>query len=99
MGLIQRAIEASGIATVSISMLREATAKLGLPRSVFVRWPFGHALGEPFNRAQQLTVIRDALAALYAPAPGALVTLPYRWRRERYTEPKDWALGPGSGPG
>lgn len=94
MGLIQRAVEAAGIPTVSISVLRDVTVKVRPPRAVFVRWPFGHALGEPGNRAQQLTVIRDALAALYATAPGTLVDLPYRWRRERYTEPEDWNLGP-----
>lgn len=81
---------------MSVSLLREVTEKLRPPRAVFVRWPFGHPLGEPFNRAQQLTVIHDALAALYAPAPGALVSLPYRWRRERYAEPTRWDLGPGS---
>lgn len=66
--------------------------KVRPPRAVFVRWPFGHPLGEAGNRAQQLTVIRDALRLLYAGTPGALVDLPYRWRRERYVEPTDWAL-------
>ncbi len=97
MGLIQRAIEASGIATVSLSILREATSKIRPPRAVSVRWPFGHPLGEPFNNAQQLTIIRQALAVLYVATPGALVELPYRWRRDRYTEPADWSLGPGEG--
>ncbi len=92
MGLIQRAIEASGIPTVSVSVLRDVTAKLRPPRAVLVRWPFGHPLGEPFNRAQQMTVIHDALALLYTAGRGALVVLPYRWRRERYTEPTDWEL-------
>lgn len=77
-------------------MLREITEKLRPPRAVILRWPFGHPLGEPFNRAQQLTVIHHALEALYAPAPGTLVSLPYRWRRERYAEPTRWDLGPRS---
>ncbi len=92
MGLIQRAIEASGIPTVSVSLLRDVTEKLRPPRAVFLRWPFGHPLGEPFARAQQMTVIHDALAMLYTSSPGALVALPYRWRRERYTAPTDWEL-------
>lgn len=63
------------------------------PRAVFVRWPFGHALGEPFNRVQQRTIIHAALAALYHGEPGALIELPYRWRRERYVEPTSWDIG------
>ena len=92
MGLIQRALEAAGIPTVSVSLLREVTEKLRVPRAVAVRWPFGHPLGEPFNRAQQLTVIRDALGALYTAAPGTIVNLPYLWRRHEYAEPRDWAF-------
>ncbi len=94
MGLIQHAIEKSGIPTVSISLLLELTERIRPPRAVYVRWPFGHPLGEPFNRAQHLTVIRDALAALYTASPGSVVSLPYRWRRERYAEPTSWDLGP-----
>jgi D-proline reductase (dithiol) PrdB len=91
-GLIQRAIEANGVPTVSVSLLHDVTEKLRPPRAVCLRWPFGHPLGEPFARAQQLTVIHDALALLYTAVPGVLVTLPYRWRRERYAEPTDWEL-------
>jgi D-proline reductase (dithiol) PrdB len=78
---------------VSVSALRDATLRLRLPGAVFVPWPFGHALGEPFTRAQQLTVIRDAPAALYATAPGTLVEPGSRWRRERHAEPERWDLG------
>jgi D-proline reductase (dithiol) PrdB len=91
-GLIQRAIEAAGIPTVSVSLLRGVTEKLGVPRAVAVRWPFGHPLGEPFNRAQQLTVIRDALGLLRAGTPGTIVSLPYPWRRYQFVEPQSWAF-------
>jgi D-proline reductase (dithiol) PrdB len=77
-----------------VSVLRELTVKLRPPRAVFARFPFGHPLGEPFNRAQQRTIIHDALAMLYTTTPGALVELSYRWRRERYAEPGSWGLGP-----
>ncbi|MEJ2038208.1 MAG: hypothetical protein P8X55_04665 [Desulfosarcinaceae bacterium] len=49
MGLIQRVIEQSGIATVSISIVRAYTEKVKPPRSVFLHWPFGHPLGEAGN--------------------------------------------------
>ncbi|MBM4440585.1 MAG: hypothetical protein FJ027_09190 [Candidatus Rokubacteria bacterium] len=81
---------------MSVSVLRELTLRVRPPRAVFVRWPFGHALGEPFNRTQQRTIIHAALTALYRAAPGALIELPYRWRRERYTEPASWDLGPAT---
>jgi len=74
-GLIQRAIEAAGIATVSVSLLRAVTEKLRVPRAVAVRWPFGHPLGEPFNRAQQLTIIHDALGLPGATVRGSTVAL------------------------
>ena len=84
MGLIQRAIEAAGIPTVSISILRDVTEKVKPPRALFLRWPFGHPLGEPFNVAQHLTVLHDAFQFLYEARPGEIRDLPYRWRREIY---------------
>jgi len=91
-GLIQRAIVAAGIATVSVSLLRAVTEKLRVPRAVAVRWPFGHPLGEPFNRAQQLTIIHDALGLLRAGRAEAIVSLPYLWRRHQFAEPEDWTF-------
>jgi len=86
-GLIQREIEKVGIATVGISIVREYSEKVKPPRTVFLRWPFGHPLGEPGNRLQQRTIVREALAALYRiKRPGEIIDLPYRWRRERYTK-------------
>ena len=76
------------MATVSISLVREITAQVRPPRALFVRWPFGHPLGEPCAIAQQRRILRDMLHALETlQAPGDIVDLPYRWRRERYDEP------------
>ena len=90
MGLIQRAIEASGIPTVSISILRAVTEKVKPPRAAFLRWPFGHPLGEPGNVAQQLTVLHDAFALARTAQRGEIRDLPYRWRRESYRIPPEW---------
>ncbi len=85
MGLIQRAIEKEGIPTVGVSIVRKYTEKVKPPRTVFLRWPFGHPLGEAFNEAQQRVVIAESLRALYSiREPGAIIDLPYRWRREKY---------------
>jgi hypothetical protein len=84
-GLVQRAIEAEGIPTVGISILREVTEKVRPPRSVFLRYPFGHPLGEAFNVAQQRTILLDALAALETiTEPGTILEPGYVWRRHRF---------------
>jgi hypothetical protein len=78
-------MEAAGLSTVSISLVREITAQVRPPRALFVRWPFGHALGEPFAVGQQQRVLRDMLQALQSMhEPGSILDLGYRWRRERY---------------
>ena len=63
-GLIQRAIEAAGMTTVSISLLREITEKIRPPRALFVPFPLGYPLGEPRNPDLQSRVMRAAFALL-----------------------------------
>ena len=94
MGLVQREIEKAGIPTVGISIVREYTEKVQPPRTVYVKWPFGHPLGEAGNIRQQRVVILEAFKVLYtATSPGEIVDLPFRWRRhdyESYEEPKSF---------
>lgn len=83
---------------MALSIVREITAKTPPPRALVLHWPFGHALGEPGNRPQQLAVLGRAFTLLFdAPGPGTLVDANLRWRRETYGEP-DWErlrkLGP-----
>jgi hypothetical protein len=55
------------------------------PRTVFLRWPFGHPLGEPFSVAQQQAVLIEAFRNLYSiSVPGTIIDLHFRWRREVY---------------
>lgn len=63
-GLIQRAIEYVGITTVSISLLREITAIIQPPRALFVPYPLGHPLGEPYDSALQTRILQAAFALL-----------------------------------
>jgi D-proline reductase (dithiol) PrdB len=75
---------------VSLSIQRELTEKTKPPRALFVRWPYGHPLGEPFNVAQQRWVLLDALRALeQMRTPGTIHDLPYQWRRGGPWEDKD----------
>ena len=85
MGLIQREIERAGIPTIGISIVREYSEKVRPPRTLFLRWPFGHPLGEPDNRPQQRAVLLEAFRALYQiEQAGTIVDAPFRWRRENY---------------
>lgn len=85
MGLVQREIEAQGIPTIGISIVRKFTEKVKPPRTVFLRWPYGHPLGEPFHVAQQRAVLAETFKALYEiKTPGEIVDLPFKWRRHKY---------------
>jgi D-proline reductase (dithiol) PrdB len=91
-GLVARAIEAVGIPTISLSIVREVTEKTPPPRALYLHFPFGHALGEPGNRAQQLAILLQAFRLLFAAdRPGIILDSGLRWRRETYGEP-DWEI-------
>jgi hypothetical protein len=90
-GLLAREIESRGVTTVGLALVREVAVAAHAPRFLYLHWPFGHALGEPGNVGQQRTVLHDMLSmAMSAPAPGLVVDLPYRWRRETYPPVGDW---------
>jgi hypothetical protein len=90
-GLLAREIEARGVTTVALALVKEVAVAARAPRFLYLHWPFGHALGEPGNVAQQRTVLHDMLSmALSARRPGSVVELPYRWRRETYAPVNDW---------
>ena len=91
MGQLAREIEATGVTTSALALVREVAIAGHAPRFAYVHWPFGHALGEPGNVAQQLTVLHDLFSlATHAPRAGLVIELPYRWRREEYQTMIDW---------
>lgn len=82
---MQRELERQGLATVDLSLLRKLTERVKPPRTYYLRYPFGHALGEAGNRDQQRQIVRDALSLLETvTVPGTIVESPYRWRRTRF---------------
>ena len=90
-GLLAREIEANGVTTVSLALVRELAAAVKAPRMLYLHWPFGHALGEPGKREQQYTILHDAFSqARIAQRPGLVVDLPYQWRRHKYVQIEDW---------
>ena len=74
--MLARALETAGIATTSISMVREHTEKVKPPRALFVPFPFGYALGRPDDPALQHRVLRAALDLLAEPAGPVLRDFP-----------------------
>jgi len=84
-GLIQRTIEVAGIPTIGISIVRQYTEKVKPPRTIFLKWPFGHPMGEPGHIIQQRAVLRKAFEALMEiKTPGTIIDVPWRWKRESY---------------
>ena len=57
-------IEKTGIPTVSITLLREVTARVAPPRALFVDRPLGFPLGEPHNARLQKEIILSAFEML-----------------------------------
>ena len=85
MGLVQRAIETTGLPTIGITLQREITRRVRPPRALYLRYPFGHPMGEAFATAQQRTILVDALRALESVSvPGTILEPGYRWRRHRF---------------
>lgn len=79
-GLVQRAIEAAGFSTISLSMIPELTTSAGSPRVTAIEHPFGMTMGRPGDAAGQLAVLRAALRALKTLAyPGGVLHLPFEW--------------------
>jgi D-proline reductase (dithiol) PrdB len=84
-GQVQRAIEAGGLPTIGITLLRAVTEAVKPPRALYVGHPFGHPLGEAFRVAQQRAILLDALRGLQTIVePGTILDPGYRWRRSRF---------------
>ena len=63
-GLIQSIIEKAGIATVSISLLRDVTERVAPPRALVVDRPLGFPLGAPGDVEVQTRIVMAALELL-----------------------------------
>ena len=80
MGLIQRAIEAEGIPTAGVSIVREFTERIRPPRSVFVNFPMGRPMGRAQDDKTQRAVLLAALDTLNTiKEPGSIIDLPLKW--------------------
>lgn len=74
MGLIQRAIEAEGIPTISVTLSRGISLKVKPPRSVYTGFPLGHPVAFPHQRFRQMQLLRLLLKHLKTmETPGQIV--------------------------
>lgn len=80
MPVLARTFEAAGFSTIMVTNMPFWAEKVGVPRALAVEFPFGHILGRPDDRAQQLRVIRQALAVLEtATEPETIIHSPEEW--------------------
>ncbi len=76
MGLVQRAIEEAGIATLSVTMAPEVTRRVKVPRAAAVAFPLGHPFGFPGEAYRQRAVLARLLREAAAiREPGTIVDL------------------------
>jgi hypothetical protein len=79
-GLAQRVLEASGISTVTLSMIPELTRAVGVPRLAGISHPMGRPFGRPQDVDGQRAVLRATLQLLEsASGPDSYVELPFEW--------------------
>jgi hypothetical protein len=80
-GLVQGAIEGSGIPSVTVSVRPDVTFGVRVPRAAFARFPHGNPLGEQHQPAQHHLVLAALLQLLETAEEPTFVELPFRWRR------------------
>ncbi|HEY4767285.1 MAG TPA: hypothetical protein VIH75_26690 [Candidatus Sulfotelmatobacter sp.] len=75
--------------TISVTVARDVTEAIKVPRALFLPWPMGHHFGVPFHRDLQRCVVLAALGLLESSEqPGTILDLPIKWadvRREAKT--------------
>ena len=88
MGGLGHYLEAEGIATTSISLIRLHTEKSRPPRALWVPFELGRPLGNPGDAETRLRVLRHALGLLERPGPGPVLE---DWPEEQPSEAMDWS--------
>ncbi len=79
-GLIARALEASGITTVTLTSAWSITQSANPPRALFSDFPLGNTAGPPNAPDVQIAIARAALdLAVSASEPGIIVPTEHQW--------------------
>lgn len=83
MGLIQKAVEKEGIATISITHLPELTNKVQPPRALHLKFPLGRSFGAANRRDLQKKIVLDMLNGISnMKEEEGMHKLPYRWKKD-----------------
>ena len=78
--LVARHLEANGIPTMCLGSAIDIFTAGRPPRATFVDYPLGHSSGKPFDPADQLSIVRAALAGFEAlRTPGEIQVLNNAW--------------------
>ena len=86
-GLLQRILDEHGLATVSITQVREITELVQPSLACLVEHPFGLTLGAVGDAATHRAALRASLAEAAQPHPaGTIVDLGFRWERDDLRE-------------
>jgi hypothetical protein len=95
--VIQREIERAGVATVSISLVKEFTQVVRPPRALWAPFPFGRPFGAPKNAAIQRRVMMAAFALLER-KPGPVLEDFVLADDEQTLDAANQTMGRGCGP-
>ncbi|MCC7011659.1 MAG: hypothetical protein IT454_03770 [Planctomycetes bacterium] len=81
--VLAREIETRGVATVVLTNTPELTERVGVPRAVATKFPFGAPIGDPGHRALHVALLRECLERIDAARePRDIVESARRWRRD-----------------
>jgi hypothetical protein len=82
-GLIQKAVEKTGIGTISITHLPDLSKKVSVPRALHLRFPLGRSFGAAGRKDLQRKIVVDMLEGISSiNEEEPIVTLPYRWKKD-----------------
>jgi len=82
LAVIQRVLEAAGLATISLTLEPEIMRLVGVPRAMVVDFPPGCPVGEPTDCEKQRRVIQEAIEYLNTMTqPGTVWKSPFKWTR------------------
>ncbi len=87
MGLIQRILDQQGIATLSLTLVKEMTQQVKPSRALYIQHPFGLTLGDVGDCATHAAIFNDCLRyAAEEQPPGTIIDLPYLWTKDDLRE-------------
>jgi D-proline reductase (dithiol) PrdB len=86
-GLIQRVLDQIGIATISLTLVKEMTQLVKPSKALYVQHPFGLTLGDVGDAATHAAILSDCLRhAAEVQPPGTIIDLPSVWTKDDLRE-------------